>query len=122
MLANPVFAAVRDLRNKTLAHAADALSRQAVKSSLNGVRMDDVAEAHKLLLQIVQIVSAGILNDTWLGEAIPVPQYDQFENLDATFIPTVHVDALRQLWEELGDERKKWLEEAFGMMPRFGNS
>lgn len=111
-LEDPVFAGVRALRHKRLAHAADAISRLHSPPK-SGLKLDDTARAHRILLGVLQAISAGVLHGAWRGAAIPVAQFDIFEHFPEPLIRLDQVERLRQTWDEIAVERDRWLAEGY---------
>ena len=120
-LASDVFDKIRAIRHKTVAHAADAYSRQQVNANPGGPSFLDVDSALKILLGVRQVAQAGILYDSWRAGAVPVPQHDQFQYLDLPFAAPGGVEKLQAFWHSQGEERDKWLHEAFDELapPKF---
>lgn len=111
-LSDGVFDVVREFRHKVVAHAADAFSRAQSRQLLTGVKLDEFAKAHYLLIGVYQALSV-VLFDTWRGGAVPTPQFDQFEHLSAPFISTARLEQLRGFWDAHCDAREKWLTDAY---------
>ena len=111
-LDDDVFADIRTLRHKRLAHAADAVSRLQVTPKA-GLRLDEAARAHRILLGVLQAISAGVLYGPWRAEAIPVPQSDIFAHFPEPFVREDQVDRLREIWDALAKERSNWLSEGY---------
>ena len=106
-----VFEKIRTLRHKSVAHAADAASRP--QQRIEGLTLNDVDIAMRLLLGVRQVVQAGILFDSWRAGSVPVPQQDQFEHLDAPFVSSDDMGALRTFWSGHCKERDEWLNESY---------
>jgi hypothetical protein len=112
-LADPVFEDVLSMRNKTIAHAADAFSRSQATGLRSGLKLDEIAHAQRKLLGVSQALSASILYGAWRGSAVPTPQYDQFEYLELPFVHPEHMGDLHNFWREHCKSRDEWLQEAF---------
>jgi len=110
---DPVFADVLALRNKTVAHAADAFSRSQVKDLRKGLKLDEFAKAHYLLLGVMQVISSTLLYGHWIGATVPISQSNQFEHLQAAFVQPARLRDLVQFWHAHCSERDGWLSDAF---------
>lgn len=108
-LEDPVFAKIRTLRHKSIAHAADQVSRPA--GGVKGLTFNDVDAALKKLLGVRQLIQATILYDSWRAGSVPVPQHDQFQYLDLPFVGAGGVEILRTFWAEHCNERDGWLDD-----------
>lgn len=110
-LDDPVFTDIRALRHKRLAHAADAASR--LHTIPKGLKLDDAARAHRILLAVLQAISAGLLYGGWRASAIPVDQFDTFRNFSGPLVREDQIDQLRKLWDQVAAERDGWLGEGY---------
>ncbi len=111
-LDDPVFEEVRALRHKRLAHAADAVSRLQ-KPAKAGLKMDETARAHRVLLGVLQAISAGVLYGSWRASAIPVPQFDIFENFPGPLVRDDQLASVREAWDRIAAERDQWLNDGY---------
>ena len=111
-LGDPVFADIRTLRHKRLAHAADAVSRLQVAPK-TGVKLDEAAQAHRILLGVLQAISAGLLYGAWRAEAIPVAQFDLFGHFADPFVHENQIPRLRETWDAIAAERTQWLADGY---------
>jgi hypothetical protein len=114
-LDDPVFAEIRALRHKRLAHAADAVSRLHGPPKV-GLKLDDAAQAHRILLGVLQAISAGVLYGAWRGAAIPVAQFNIFEHFPDPLVREDQVERLRKAWDEIAAERDGWLAEGYAKL------
>lgn len=112
-LDDPLFQDVKNLRHKSLAHAADAASRLQV-AHRKGFKLGDAAEAHRILLGVLQAISAGVLYGSWRAAAIPVPQHDIFEHFGDPFVQADQIATLRANWDALAAEPDAWLKDGYG--------
>jgi hypothetical protein len=117
-LKDPVFEEVMKLRNKVVAHAADAFSRSQISDLRMGLQLDEIARAHYLLLGVYQAISSTILFRYWIGSAVPVPQHDQFMHLDSVFVKKDNLKDLRLFWKAHCDERDQWLTDSYEALIR----
>ncbi|MEX0752410.1 MAG: hypothetical protein WD073_05740 [Xanthobacteraceae bacterium] len=107
-LDQPVFDEIRLLRNKIVAHAADPMTRPNIVSDIT---LGKVAEAHRILLQVTQVVSSAILCEGGVG-TFPHAQFDHLKDLDAPFVPAKHIQGLETFWDAQETERNTWIFEA----------
>ena len=111
-LGDPVFEGIRILRHKRLAHAADAVSRLQ-KIAKSGLKMDETAQAHRILLGVLQAISAGLLYGSWRASAIPVAQFSIFEHFPEPLVREDQVGRLRESWDRNAAERDQWLKDGY---------
>ena len=112
-LEDQVFKDILELRHKSIAHAADELSRSTAKNLRNGISLDEIAKAHYLLIGIYQVVSSNLLYQPWLGTAVPTPQHDQFEGLQKPIVNSDDLGELYRFWREHNRERDEWLNSSY---------
>jgi hypothetical protein len=110
-LDDPVFEQILDLRNKSVAHAADAFSRSQTNLLRTGLTMDEITRAHYLLFVVYQVLSVVFFGVSRGG--VPVPQHDQFEHLDEPFIRAARLPELRKFWVDHSNERESWMTKAY---------
>jgi hypothetical protein len=108
VLDRPVFATILMLRHKLIAHAADENNRPA---QLANASLDVIEEAHRALTTLAHTVGATILYAAGSG-GLPIPQFDQFENLDCVFLRPSDKDRLHGFWNECARKRDNWLSSA----------
>lgn len=112
-LNDPVFEDILAFRHKSIAHAADEFSRSAAPNLRLGVSLNEFARAHYLLLGLYQAISANLLYQSWLGSAVPVPQVDQFEDLDLRLLEDDARPSMKEFWDDHCSEREGWLTSAY---------
>ncbi|AMY70678.1 hypothetical protein [Frigidibacter mobilis] len=108
-----VFEDINSLRHKSIAHAADHISRSSAKRLREGISLDELARSHYLLIGLYQVISANILQQSWLADAVPVPQYDLFEGINHPIASEAGARSLNQFWEKHCGERGDWCNEAY---------
>lgn len=112
LLGDPLFGQIKDLRNKSIAHAADAFSRSQATGLRGGLTLNEFERAQYLLFAVYQTLSV-ILLGQWRAAAVPVAQHNILEHLDGPFILEArHADA-RAYWEKHCEEREAWMQNAF---------
>lgn len=107
-LQQPALKEILLLRNKIVAHAADPANRRNI---VNDVTLGKIAEAHKALLQVAQVVSSLVLCGGGVG-TFPHAQFDQLQYLDTHFVSPIHTKELRAFWDAQEAERNKWIMDA----------
>lgn len=112
-LEDAVFQDILELRHKSIAHAADEISRRSSKNLRGGISLDEIAKAHYLLLGVYQAISSNILYQSWLGSAVATPQYDQFEGLNKPIIDDDNFHELYDFWRDHCSERNDWLYKSY---------
>jgi hypothetical protein len=110
---DPVFKDITELRHKSIAHAADDFSRSTSPNLRSGISLNEFGRAHYLLLGLFQTISATLLDQSWRGNALPTPQYDQFEGFDKPLVSSDKIAALHDFWDTHGGERDGWMSEAY---------
>ena len=98
------FATATILLNKTIAHAADPVSRHG--APLDGIPFKDLWTCQKALLQAAVLVS-GVIGASKPG-GLPIAQYDVSEAWDAPFAPADGLDAMIREWDQENEERARW--------------
>ena len=111
-LQDPLLDEIRTLRHKSVAHAADAGSREAVANLRNGVTLADFDRAHYLLSGVYQALSVTLFGQ-WRGGGVPVPQHDLFLYCDQPFIASAHVGEIQEFWKKHSNERERFLRDAY---------
>lgn len=111
-LNDALFDDIRTMRHKGIAHAADAISRNAAGDIKSGLTLNDFDRAHYLLSGVYQAISVIVLGQ-WRGSGVPVPQHNIFEHCDQPFIATHHIGDVQQFWKSHSDEREAFLHNAF---------
>lgn len=104
----PVFSTILTLRHKVVAHAADENNRPAQFSNAS---LGLIEEAHRALTTLAHIVGGMILYASG-GGGLPIPQFDQFENLERVFLRASDKDRLHDFWKDCAETRENWLHSA----------
>jgi len=112
----PILKKIRTLRNKSIGHAADKLSRGKELMDGLGLSLDDFAEAQRYLIRIATAIGTYILYDRALGGVVPTPQYDVFENLEKPVIPAAKMEEIGEWWNQHERERENWLQERYDLI------
>jgi hypothetical protein len=100
-------AAIVQLRHKFVAHAADTPSRDKAGIERFGVTLNQLEAAQRALIQATQRIEIDLLWGSSRG-VVPVPQYDQFANLDLPVVPGDRLQELGKWWHAHCDTREAW--------------
>jgi hypothetical protein len=90
-----------------LAHAATPESRLRRKTDDLSITLNHIYHAHRVVCETVNFVSIWLLGDNHLG-FLAIPQFDQFEHMDAPLVETKSLTSLRRVWEEFENETHGW--------------
>lgn len=112
LLARPPLPEIKALRNKSIAHAADAFSRAQAKGLRSGLTIHDLDRAHYLLFAVFQTLSV-VLFGLWRASPVPVPQHNMFEHLTEPYLAEKRLEAMRSFWDRHIGEREGWMQDAF---------
>jgi hypothetical protein len=98
--------------DKMLAHAADARSRDRVDIGQIELTLEKVSVAHRAFVRVAEAIGGYVLSDSAHGGAVPTPQFNQFQGLDAPVSKNGQTQALHDLWYKLSKDRDQWLKDA----------
>lgn len=112
-LSDPVFEEIKNLRNKRIAHAADANSRSQVQNLRQSLKFAELEKAHYILTGVIQAISEGLLFGHRIGTSVPREQPDAFEHFDKPFIQSNRMSEFYQFWCEHTQKREDWLTTAY---------
>jgi len=107
LLDDPIIGKVRALADKRVAHAADMTSRLAAEHDTNGISFSNLDQAHHNLITVAAFISSVLLSKTNIG-AVPIPQFDPFEYLNAGGLDEYALGRLRRLANVLTERRERW--------------
>ena len=113
LIDDPVFKEIEKLRNKRVAHAADAYSRSQVDNLRKNLKFEELEKAHYILTGLIQAVSEGLLCGYRIGTSVPREQPDAFEHFDKSFIQPARMKEFYRFWCDHSQRREKWLTEAY---------
>ena len=88
---------MRTYRNKFIGHAADRFSRNIKPLDRLGLSLDEIAEAQRMIVRIARTIGSNILYDRALGEVVPTPQFNVFENLEMPIIPARNMEEIGEV-------------------------
>lgn len=107
LLRDPAIGKARELANKRIAHAADAVSRNDAKHGAIGISFHEIDRAHRSLITAANFVSEVMLSQTDIG-TVPTSQFDPFEHLDTGGFDEQAVARLSRLANALAERRDRW--------------
>lgn len=112
----PILVALKDRRDKFVAHAAGEPSRQLV--SLNDgfgeILLGEIEEAQRTVIRIANAI--GELLQRSVGGPVPTAQFDVFENLNFPFIPGEHMKKMSDWWDQYSCDREAWARERANLL------
>ncbi len=102
--------ACKDLRtyaNKFIAHTSDNPGKAKLTDRQKGITLNKLDEAYKSIVKSGSFLGVVVLYKDSLG-GVPVPQYDQFKNLDKPVIKTKDLSNLRTFWRDRNEKVRSW--------------
>lgn len=93
--------------SKNIAHAATPESRKYDKFNETSITLAHLWEAHKTICEVISFVNTCILFEG-NGGFLPVPQFDQFQNIDKPLISSDEIDTLSNEWHDFDKEARSW--------------
>lgn len=112
LLGDKLLLEIKELRNKSIAHAADAFSRSRASALRSGLSLKDFDRAHYLLFAVFQTLSVVLLGQ-WRASPVPTGQQDMFEYLTTPFLSEQRLEAMSAFWKAHCQEREDWMTRAF---------
>ncbi|MBJ7499770.1 MAG: hypothetical protein JHC57_08460 [Sphingopyxis sp.] len=112
LLASTPLPEIKALRNKSIAHAADAFSRSQAAGLRSGLTIHDLDRAHYLLFAVFQTLSV-VLFGLSRASPVPIPQHNMFEHLTEPFLAEKRLEAMRGFWDKHIGEREGWMNDGF---------
>jgi hypothetical protein len=92
-----------------LAHAGSAENRKALAEAI--ITNDRITAVTRVLGRVTEAISAYLLFAGGRSNALmPTAQFNRFENLDRPLLQPDQLESLRDLWDQLADERDQFLE------------
>lgn len=100
---------IKNFGNKFVAHAADEHSRSSITGP-RGLSLERLSHCHKVICQVTAAIYGPILWEGGYG-LIPIPQFDQFEQLDSPWVVASDLDKLHAFWQTHVDAVEQWTSE-----------
>ena len=98
---------IRKYTDKFLAHAAEPHSRKELTHEQIGVTLKQLRLCQKAIFETARFLHGPLL---WVGEstALPIPTYNQLENLDKRWVSQDGNEAAETAWKIHSDILEKW--------------
>ena len=93
--------------NKLLFHAGDRRSREAVRSRIDRVDVDEFKQVVKALYEASAFLGSDILMDGHPG-GFPTAQYDVFEKLEHLWCTQTNLGSVGAVWQSFASEVSNW--------------
>ena len=106
---------LRTYANKFIAHSSDIPGKIKLTDRQKSITLDKLDEAYKSIIKSGSFIGSIILYEHTLG-GIPVPQYDQFKNIDKPAIRKDDLSALYTFWENREKEVNSWDQEIWPLV------
>jgi hypothetical protein len=106
---------LRTYANKFIAHASDTRNRFKLPEKQRNITLQKLDESYKAIIRVASFIGELILYQHSLG-GVPVPQFNQLENLDK---PMVSRDDLRNLssyWHDRTKEVGSWENDLWSIL------
>lgn len=97
---------IGDLRNKFIAHAANALD--VGTSTFNGVSFSQIDELQRAIVRVVHALIDEILSIRIARPVVPIAPLGIFRGLDLPYSPSGAEAKMHQRWDDLSKERNGW--------------
>lgn len=94
------------IRNKFVAHSADALSRGSLR--FTGVKFSQIDDLQRAIVRVERALTDYILSIRVAREVVPMRPLGIFSGLDLPYAPSGAPDSMHKGWDELEDERNSW--------------
>ena len=105
-ISGPRFEEIKDLRDKVIAHAANAL--EVGKSTFNGVSFSQIDELQRAIVRVVHALIDEILSIRITRPVVPIAPLGIFRGLDLLYSPSDAEAKMHQRWDDLSEERNGW--------------
>jgi hypothetical protein len=94
------------LRNKFIAHSADALSRGSLQFA--GINFSQIDELQRAIVRVERALSDYILSIGVARDVVAIKPLGIFSGLDLPYATSGAQDSMHRRWDELQDERNSW--------------
>lgn len=101
---------LRTYANKFIAHTSDNQGKMNLTDKQKNITLDKLDKAYKSIIRTGSFLGAIILYESATG-GIPVPQYDQFNNIDKPTIKKESLSELYTFWNNREKEVTSWERE-----------
>jgi hypothetical protein len=97
---------IGDLRNKFIAHAANAL--EVGSSTFSGVNFAQIDELQRAIVRVAHALIDDVLTIRIARDIVPYPPLGIFRGLDLPYAPSDAEAKMHQVWDDLSKERNGW--------------
>lgn len=98
---------LRTYANKFVAHASDTRNRIDLTDKQRKITLQRLDESYKAIIHVASFMGAIILYEHSLGR-VPVPQFNQLENLDKPMVSQEDLGKLHSYWDNRVKEVGSW--------------
>lgn len=109
MLSESGWQDIAEFGNKFIAHAADAHSRSTLLDGQSGFSLDKLARCHQGICRAAAAIYGPLLWEGGTG-LLPVPQFDQFDGLEAGWLMPEDIKGLSEFWGAHVRNVESWTE------------
>jgi len=96
--------------SKTIAHAADAISRNQLSERERNVTLNRLDKCQKRICQVASYISGPLLYIGG-GFSVPIAQFDRFEFLDKPWVHENDIASLSQFWKYREETVEQWTQD-----------
>jgi hypothetical protein len=100
---------VRVVVDKFIAHAASPESRRTVSADDASVTFGHLHKAHEVICKAATFLDLYLLSGS-SRHLLAFPTYNQFAYIDRPLVTAEGLTTLKTVWDEYGDETRKWAE------------
>ncbi|MFC1693743.1 hypothetical protein ACFL1R_09590 [Candidatus Latescibacterota bacterium] len=101
---------VQTFVNKFLAHAADPVTRKSLSPSQSGLTLKKLEDCYKAIYRVTNFIS-GILLREPASAPVPIPQFNQFKNIEKRWLLPEHSDLAKDFWDKRVKQMEKWVDD-----------
>jgi len=105
---------LRAYANKFVAHASDTRNRINLTEKQRNITLQKLDDSYKAIIRVASFLGAIILYEHSLG-GVPVPQFNQIENLDKPMVTQEDLSNLYFYWQERTKEVGSWEGDLWSM-------
>lgn len=103
---------VKKYVDKFIAHAAAPETRTGLTKEQQGLNLDRLKEALKIIYAVASYLSGTFLWESSLG-GVPTPQFDHLKNLDKPWATEEALNTAREKWNNFSKEVSTWDSTSF---------
>lgn len=98
---------LRTYANKFIAHASHEKNRIKLSEKQTRITLESLDECYKVIIPIASFIGVVVLYEHSLG-GVPVPQFNQLNNLDKPMVASEDIPALDAFWNDRVKEVDTW--------------